>query len=168
MIGKRNEIGRQARILVVDDEQMIALGLSEILAEEGYQVAAVFSGERAVEKAAEFLPDLLISDVSMGAMNGVVAATAITAMLPDCRVLFLSGHSSISDVVKTAPERLTFSFIPKPADPLDLLNAVAYMAPAFSAAHSQASLALDLNPHSNSVIGMGPAEADLLLTEVGA
>jgi CheY-like chemotaxis protein len=120
----------QARILVVDDSQTIALTLSAILQEHGYETATAFSGAEAITKAAGFLPDLLVSDVCMGAMNGIEAASRITARLPGCKVLFLSGQASMSDVLNAAPERLVYSFISKPIHPLDLLNAIAYMLPA--------------------------------------
>jgi CheY-like chemotaxis protein len=120
----------QARILVVDDNRTIALTLGAILQEHGYETATAFSGAEAIAKAAGFLPDLLVSDVCMGAMNGIEAASRITARLPGCKVLFLSGQASMSDVLNAAPERLVYSFISKPIHPLDLLNAIAYMLPA--------------------------------------
>ncbi len=118
--------GRQARILVADDNQAIALTLSAILEEQGYEVATAFSGEEAVTKAAWFIPDLLVSDIYMKVMNGVVAATRITAKLPQCGVLFLSGLATMSEILITAPERLVYSFISKPLQTVDLLNAIAY------------------------------------------
>ncbi len=121
---------RQARILVLDYDRTIALTLTEILAEQGYEVATVFSGESALVKAAEFIPDLLVSDVCMDGINGVEAAIRVTAMLPGCRVLFLSGLTSMAEVLSAAPKRLVYSFASKPLHSLDFLNAVAYMLPA--------------------------------------
>jgi CheY-like chemotaxis protein len=134
----------QARILVVDDEQVAALTLSAILQEQGYEVATAFSGEEAVAKAPGFIPDLLVCDVFMRAMNGVDAATRITAMLAECRVLFLSGHASLSDLLNTAPERLVYSLISKPLPPLDLLNAIACMLSALSPVDDQALRTMEL------------------------
>jgi CheY-like chemotaxis protein len=66
---------------------MIALTLSALLQKRGYEVATAFSGKEAVAKAAEFFPDLLLSDVNMEAKNGLRAVAQITANLPDCKVL---------------------------------------------------------------------------------
>lgn len=128
----RTSIGykRQDRILVVDDNKATAQTLSAILQEQGYEVATAFSGEEAVARADGFLPDLLVSDIFMVGMNGIEAATRITAKLPDCRVLFLSGQAAMSEVLKATPERLVYSFASKPVHPLDLINAIAYMLPA--------------------------------------
>jgi CheY-like chemotaxis protein len=159
---------RQARILVADDELTIALTLVEILEEQGYEVAVAFSGEQAVAEAADLIPDLLITDVCMGEVNGVEAATAITAMLPDCRVLFLSGLASMSDVMSAAPERLVYSFMSKPMCSLDLLNVIAYMLPAVSTAHDPAAMTADRDALMRSAIGMRRAKTELTLSEVGA
>jgi CheY-like chemotaxis protein len=124
---------RSARILVVDDEQIIALALAAILEKNGYDVEKAFSGDEAVAKAADFNPDLLLSDVSMGTMTGIEAATQITAKLPRCRVLFLSGHASKADIAEAAPKRMVYSFASKPLHPADLLSALAYMLSGFNA-----------------------------------
>jgi CheY-like chemotaxis protein len=117
----------QTRILVVDDEPTIAVTLAAILKEEGYEVETAFSGEEAVRKAARFNPNLLITDLIMGAMNGMEAAARITAMLPDCRVLFFSGTRSFDELCQAAPKRLVYSFARKPMPVPDLLNAIAYL-----------------------------------------
>jgi len=168
MTHRKHGNGRQARILVVDDELTVALTLVEILEEQGYEVAVAFSGEQAVAEAVELLPDLLISDVCMGEVNGVEVATSITAMLPDCKVLFLSGLASMSDVMSAAPERLVYSFMSKPMRLLDLLNAIAYMLPAVSPAHDPVAIPVARDTHMHTAIGMRPAETELILSEVGA
>lgn len=117
----------QARILVADWDQPHALALAAIVRRMGYEVAIAFSGEEAVELAPAFVPDLLITEVCMGGLDGIAAAAQITATLPDCRVLFLPGETSIEEIFHTAPEQLVYSFTPKPVHPLDLLNAIAYM-----------------------------------------
>lgn len=152
----------QARILVASSEQTIALALSAILEEKGYAVATAFSGEQAVAEAAGFLPDVLLSEVCMGAMNGVKAATRITAMLPKCGVLFISGKAAMSDILKSAPARLIYSFMPRPLDPLDLLNAVAYMLPAARAADNKAAAGDDI--HRNA-IGRIPGKTGFILNK---
>jgi CheY-like chemotaxis protein len=143
MMRKRYGNKWQARILVVDDNKTIGQTLSAILQERGYEVATAFSGEEAVAKADGFLPDLLVSDIFMSGMDGIEAATRITAKLPDCRVLFLSGHATMSDVLNTAPERLVYSFASKPVHPLDLINAIAYMLPATNTLNGPLAMAME-------------------------
>ena len=136
----------QTRILVVDDERTIAVTLAAILEEEGYVVESAFSGEEAVGKAASFDPDLLITDLIMGAMNGMEAAARITAMLPDCRVLFFSGTGSFDELSHMAPKRLVFSFARKPTPVPDLLSAIAYIVSAVNTVYDPIASIDDHNP----------------------
>ncbi len=156
---------RQARILVVDDDRSTAQTLSAILEEYGYDVATAFSGEEAVAKARQFAPDLLLTDVCMGATNGIEAATRITDKQPDCRVLFLSGHASMTDILIAAPERLVYSFTSKPLHLLDLLNAIAYMLSAVSTAGDSLVMAAEHGGLQQFALGETPAKAGFILRE---
>jgi len=110
--------------------------LAEILEEEGYEVETAFSGEEAVRSALLFNPNLLITDLIMGAMNGLETAARITAMFPDCRVLFFSGTGSIDDLSQMAPEDLVYSFARKPSPVPDLLNAIVYIVSSVNNVHN--------------------------------
>ena len=62
-----------AKILIVEDESTIASDLTELLTEMGYAVTGTaFSGEQAIEKAANQKPDLVLMDIRLrGDMDGV-------------------------------------------------------------------------------------------------
>ncbi len=117
----------KARILVVDDDPTIALTLHAILTEEGYEVGTALSGEEAIVKAGYFNPHLLITDLVMGAMTGMEAADRITAILPDCKVLFFSGSATFDEAAQSAPKKLVYSFVRKPMPVPDLLSTIAYI-----------------------------------------
>ncbi|MFZ0691465.1 MAG: response regulator, partial [Acidobacteriaceae bacterium] len=70
------------RVLVADDERVIADTLAIILNQAGFDATAVYSGEKAVEMAQILRPDMLISDVIMTDLNGIDAAIQIRALLP--------------------------------------------------------------------------------------
>ncbi len=82
-------MGRKPRVLVVDDEQVIADTLARILDLNGYEASAVYSGTAAVESARSLQPDLVISDVIMQDMNGIEAAINIRGFLPGCKILLV-------------------------------------------------------------------------------
>jgi len=145
-MGKTYGLKRQARILVVDGERVFALAFSAILKDQGYEVATAFSGEEAVAMAPGLSPDLLVTDVQMGAMNGVEVATYITELLPECKVLFLSGAAPIWEVLAAAPQRLIYSFMSKAVHPLDFLNAIAYMTSAVNTAEDPAGTVAEYDP----------------------
>lgn len=81
------------RLLVVEDEALIALALKMDLAREGFSVCGIAArGEEAVALALELHPDLILMDVRLaGEMDGFDAAEAILAV-EDIPIIFLSGY----------------------------------------------------------------------------
>ena len=110
------------RVLVADDERVIADTLAIILNQSGFEATAVYSGERAVEMAEILKPDMLISDVIMTDLNGIDAAIKIRAMLPGCKILLFSGQAATADLLEKArAQGHEFEILAKPVHPTDLL-----------------------------------------------
>lgn len=111
------------KILVADDERLIAETLVIILRKGGFDSTAVYDGREAVEKAQSWRPDLFLSDIMMPEMSGIEAAVRIRIMLPHCRVLLFSGQAATSDLLHEARESGNdFDVIAKPVHPQDLLD----------------------------------------------
>jgi CheY-like chemotaxis protein len=111
------------KILVVDDEKRIADTLSEILEMSGFHVATAYDGWDALEAAARFHPDYLLSDVLMPRMNGVDLAIAMRKMYPDAKILLFSGQAGISDILLAGHRQgFEFELIAKPIHPLKLIE----------------------------------------------
>lgn len=110
-------------VLVADDEPAIADTLVLILNQSGFQASAVYSGEMAVEAAEELKPDVLISDVVMGAMSGIDAAIRIHKKVPGCHVILFSGQAGTTDWLEKAKTRgQVFEMLTKPVHPQVLLD----------------------------------------------
>lgn len=110
------------KILVADDEQVIANTLAIILNQAGFEARAVFSGEKAVETIDSFHPDLLISDVIMTGMTGIEAAIITRSKLPRCKILLFSGQAATADLLEKARKQgHEFEILAKPVHPTDLL-----------------------------------------------
>ena len=73
------------RILVVDDDAALLRLLSLRLQKEGFEVSEAASGEEALGRLAAVIPDLLITDMRMGGMDGLALFEAVTAAIPRCR-----------------------------------------------------------------------------------
>jgi CheY-like chemotaxis protein len=111
------------KVLVADDERVIADTLAMILNQSGFEARAVYSGERALELAPTFLPDMLISDVIMGGLNGIDAAIRVRSLLPQIKVLLFSGQAATADLLEKARVKgYEFEILAKPVHPQDLLN----------------------------------------------
>jgi CheY-like chemotaxis protein len=110
------------KVLVADDERVIADTLAIILNQSGFEATAVYSGEKAVEVAEALRPDMLISDVIMTDLNGIDAAIKIRAMLPSCKILLFSGQAATADLLDRAQgQGHQFEILAKPVHPQDLL-----------------------------------------------
>ncbi len=110
------------KILVVDDERVIADTLVIILNRNGFEATAAYSGESAVELAESLRPEMIISDVIMNDMNGIDAAIHIRKMLPQCKVLLFSGQAATADLLEKARSHgHEFEILAKPVHPQDLL-----------------------------------------------
>ena len=119
--------GTQVRILVANWDRDYALSLAAAMHQAGLTTITAFNGKEAVEKAETFRPHLLVTEAYLGRLSGIHAAARITAALPDCKVLFVSGEASFADIANAAPEGLVFSYARKPVHPTNLFNAIACM-----------------------------------------
>ena len=110
------------RVLVVDDERVIADTLAIILNQNGFDASAVYTGMAAVDRARTSRPDLVISDVIMPDMNGIEAAIQIRQILPGCKILLFSGQAATADLLEKArAQGHEFEILTKPVHPQDLL-----------------------------------------------
>ena len=113
---------KKPKVLVVDDERVIADTLAIILNQHGYDAAAVYTGNGAVEYARSTSPDLIICDVVMPDMNGIEAAILIREFLPACKILLFSGQAATADLLEKARQQgHEFEILAKPVHPQDLL-----------------------------------------------
>ncbi len=113
----------QPKVLVVDDEQVIADTLAMILNQSGFDARAAYSGEKALELASTFAPDMLITDVIMADLNGIDAAIRIRALLPQIKILLFSGQAATADLLEKArAQGYEFEILAKPVHPRDLLS----------------------------------------------
>jgi CheY-like chemotaxis protein len=111
------------KVLVADDERVIADTLAMILNQSGFDARAVYSSEKALEVVPTFKPDMLISDVIMGELNGIDAAIQIKAILPNIKILLFSGQAATADLLEKArAQGYEFEILAKPVHPQDLLT----------------------------------------------
>jgi DNA-binding NtrC family response regulator len=108
-----------ARILVVDDEEIIIRSCLRILGESDYAVDAVQDGRQALQKLDEGHYDVMILDVMMPTMNGLEVLQRAKEMHPDLDVIMVTGLSQIDTAVR-AMKLGAFDYLPKPFDPDEL------------------------------------------------
>jgi CheY-like chemotaxis protein len=116
---------KRPKILVVDDQKLVVDTIAEILEGAGFEVAVACDAWTALEMAASFQPDRMLSDVLMPGMNGVELAIAVRKMYPSLKILLFSGQAGISEILDGAAERgYKFDVIPKPIHPRKLIQRI--------------------------------------------
>ncbi|GFZ97518.1 DNA-binding response regulator [Okeania sp. KiyG1] len=91
----------QIRILIVDDDPMMQLGLEQVLGDRNNieVVGLAENGKLGVAEAIEKKPDLVVMDIAMPELDGIAATQQIKEKLPDTRVVVLTSHDSQQEVM---------------------------------------------------------------------
>lgn len=126
MEGPLSDSGTKIRILVADDDFVIANSWSQILRLSGYDAESAGSGEEAIVAATRHPPDVLISDVVMGGINGIETAIRILEIQPECLVILISGQANTQMLLSDhQPLQHAFEILCKPIRPEVLLDRIA-------------------------------------------
>ncbi|MGV7929763.1 MAG: PAS domain S-box protein [Spirochaetota bacterium] len=112
----------KTRILIVEDESIIALDLSGILRNLGYGISGIVpSGARAIDAATADPPDLILMDIILlGDMDGIEAARRIRSVR-DIPVIYLTANADPA-TVQRARDTEPYAYLNKPVDARDLYS----------------------------------------------
>jgi DNA-binding NtrC family response regulator len=115
----------KTRVLVVDNERMIADTLVLILKQNGFDASVAYSGEDAVHSALVLRPQIVLTDIIMGKMNGLEAAMLIADAVPNCKILLFSGQPATADLlVQARKDGHSFEVMAKPVHPDVILEQI--------------------------------------------
>jgi len=90
----------RVRVLVVDDEEMFALSLSERLTIRDFEVTTSSNGEDALEKVKTFNYDVVVLDVAMPGLGGIDALREIKRIKPLTEVIMLTGRATVETAIE--------------------------------------------------------------------
>ncbi|EGD49078.1 two component transcriptional regulator, AraC family [Ruminiclostridium papyrosolvens DSM 2782] len=113
------------KLLIVDDDLMIRKGLLSLdwKSIDITLCGAVQNGNEALEIARQVKPDIILSDISMPAMDGISLSRELLGQNSDCIVIFLSGYSDFK-YAKAALSMGVFDYILKPTSPEEIFDCV--------------------------------------------
>ncbi len=103
------------RILLIDDDESLRRVTEYNLSSAGFQVVTAASGREGVELIGRYSPDLVVTDVQLGDMNGLDILARVKADSPELPVIVITAFGSIEMAVE-AMQRGAFTFITKPFD----------------------------------------------------
>ncbi len=113
---------RKIRVLIVEDETIIALDVQGILSGLGYEIAGIAgTGETAVEKARTLKPDIILMDILLaGRMDGIEAAREIRKT-NDIPIIYLTANADQATVDR-ARDTQPYAYLNKPIHERDLYS----------------------------------------------
>ena len=111
-------------VLVCDDAMFMRTMIADILTQAGFEVVGeAETGEQAVQKYRQLLPDMVTMDIVMPSMGGIEAVRAICKDHPDAKILMCSAMGQQALVVE-AIQAGAKDFVVKPFQPSRVLEAV--------------------------------------------
>ncbi|HVO94503.1 MAG TPA: response regulator [Terriglobales bacterium] len=116
---------RKFKILVVDDDVNLTFLLQQRLEKEGFQVATAHDVPDGVRAYRSFIPDLVLTDVSMGKESGFDLMRRIRHHFADVEAIYMTGDISVHQLALQEERRTHYvSVLAKPFSGRDLLEAV--------------------------------------------
>lgn len=115
--------GQQARILVVDDEEIVLSLARDALEDAGYSVELADDGEKALAMIEKEKFDFLLTDIRMPGMNGIELARRAHELIPSIGIIFITGYANL-DTAKDAIKQGAYDYIMKPFELNELRQAV--------------------------------------------
>ena len=111
------------KILVIEDERLLADSIKEMLERKGFQVECVYDGETGKEYAELDIYDLLILDVMMPKMDGYAVARRVRSQRCNTPILMLTAKSGLEDRIKGLNAGADY-YLTKPFDSRELLACI--------------------------------------------
>ena len=114
------------KILIVDDEKMIRMGIRNAMPWEQMQIAEVYtasSAGEAEELIREHQPEIMVTDISMTEMSGLELVEQIRGEKNDMRVIVLTGYDRF-DYARQALQLQVHDFLLKPIDEMELKKSI--------------------------------------------
>ncbi|MDP4098386.1 response regulator transcription factor [Paenibacillus sp. P96] len=160
-----NDTENPIKVLLVDDHEMVRIGLAAVLGtEDGIEVVGeAGSGEEGIRLAAEYQPDVILMDLVMDGMDGIETTRQVLKQQPQCRVIVLTSYL---DDEKMYPviEAGAFSYLLKTSRAGEIADAIRAAARGQSVLESQ--VASKMMDRFRKPQAQAPAHADLTEREM--
>ncbi len=113
------------RVMIVDDHRIVRDGLEQLIrsTDDLELVATAADGQEAIDRAALFVPDVVLMDLSMPVLDGIAATKVLRQAYPDLRIVVLTSYSEQARIVD-AFDAGADGYLLKHAEPTQILEAI--------------------------------------------
>jgi two-component system nitrogen regulation response regulator GlnG len=147
-------MSNQPVVWVVDDDRSIRWVLERAMSKQGYDCTVFEDGESLLSRLKTRVPNVIISDVRMGGMDGLELLSKIHEGHPNIPVIIMTAHSDLDSAVASF-QGGAFEYLPKPFD-VDDATALVVRALEHSAQHEPAAITSEAKANTE-IIGEAPA-----------
>ena len=112
-------MANEAKILIIDDEEIVRDSCIQILAKGNYNIATAKNGEEGLEMLDGFQPDLALVDLKMPGLSGYEVLDRIHEFDPTIVTIVITGFATVDAAVESM-KKGTYDFLPKPFKPDEL------------------------------------------------
>lgn len=109
------------KLLIIEDEKITRISLSNTLKKEGYNVFIAEDGETGLNIFKRELPEIVITDLRLPKLNGLDILTSVLAISPQCKVILITAYATVETAV-TALKIGAYDYLTKPFSPEKLLS----------------------------------------------
>jgi DNA-binding NarL/FixJ family response regulator len=114
-----------AKILIVDDHELVRRALRSLLAEQRHwKIYEASDGQEAIDEIQRLKPDVAILDIVMPRMSGIEAAYEMRRLVPDTKIILMSSHYTPEEAATLARLFGDGNFVPKSDIGKDLVPAI--------------------------------------------
>jgi serine phosphatase RsbU (regulator of sigma subunit) len=113
--------GKPARILMIDDEQLVREILTAYLEDSGFEVIQAGDGATGIELIRREQPDLVLCDLRMPGMDGLQVLATVTHEFPELPILVVSGMGGMGDAIQ-ALKLGAWDYVTKPIEDMAVLE----------------------------------------------
>ncbi len=111
------------KILVVDDERIVADSTALVFRKFGHNARPVYGADEAISIIHSFDPELVVADVNLAGISGIDLAIRLCSEVPDCKLLLVSGQADTAELLDEARQRgYEFEVLAKPVAPSELVG----------------------------------------------
>jgi DNA-binding NarL/FixJ family response regulator len=119
-----------AKILIVDDHELVRRALRSLLAEQRHwKIYEASDGQEAIEEIQRLKPDVAILDIVMPRMSGIEAAYEMRRLVPDTKIILMSSHYTPEEAATLARLFGDGNFLAKSEMGKDLVPAISRILP---------------------------------------
>ena len=116
-------MSEKAKVLVVDDDEIVRLSHTRTLSGSHCNVDSVWNGEQALRALEQERYDLILLDLRMPGMDGISVLKAIKQKWPESEVIVITGYPKI-ETAKQAVQLGAYDYLAKPVGPDEVIDAV--------------------------------------------